>query len=99
MSEQASEQAAYAVIVTGRVQGVAYRYSTQRQALALGLTGWVRNRYDGSVEAYLEGEEGVARQLISWMQTGPAGAKVRSVEAESCAAKGAKGFEIAETAG
>lgn len=66
--------------IHGRVQGVAYRASCVRQAQRLGLTGWVRNRDDGSVEALLQGTpEGLAR-MREWLHVGPPAAHVERVE-------------------
>lgn len=92
-----SKQAAFSVSVQGRVQGVAFRYSTQLRAGELGVQGWVRNRHDGSVEALLEGDPDAVRQLLEWMETGPSGAKVRALHAEPCSATGVPGFEISAT--
>ncbi len=68
------------VFVSGRVQGVFFRYSTQERANALGVKGWVRNRYDGRVEALLEGDEEAVNKLIEWMKVGPPGARVTDIE-------------------
>ncbi len=68
------------VFVSGRVQGVFFRYSTQEKAMELGVKGWVRNRFDGRVEALLEGEEKDVDKLIEWMKKGPPGAKVTKLE-------------------
>lgn len=54
------------VVFEGLVQGVFFRANTQRRALSLGLTGWVRNRADGSVEALFEGEEWSVNEAIAW---------------------------------
>ncbi|MBN1836125.1 MAG: acylphosphatase [Spirochaetales bacterium] len=62
------------------VQGVGFRYSTVRQARRLGVSGYVRNLPDGSVEVVAEGEEPRLRRLASWLQTGPPGAYVRRVD-------------------
>ena len=68
--------------ITGRVQGVGYRASLQTVATALAVTGWVRNRLDGSVEAVLQGEKEALEHVIDWCHTGPPGARVESVTAE-----------------
>ncbi len=68
------------VIVSGHVQGVFYRDTTQRQANANGVTGWVRNLPDGRVEAVFEGEEQAVRRLIDWCWRGPPHAYVTDVE-------------------
>lgn len=66
--------------IKGRVQGVFYRASTQQQAQALGLVGWVRNRGDGSVEAVVQGDSESVKQLIEWCHKGPEQATVSQVE-------------------
>lgn len=68
------------LIVRGRVQGVYFRAATQREAKRLGLTGWVRNRNDATVEIVAEGEEETLRDLISWAHHGPAAARVERVD-------------------
>ena len=67
------------LIVSGRVQGVWYRESCRRQAQALGVTGWVRNNPDGTVEAGLEGDAEAVGALIAWMRVGPPRARVTDV--------------------
>lgn len=66
-------------VVSGRVQGVYYRASTQQQARRLAVAGWVRNRPDGSVEAWLEGAPDAVEALLAWMRRGPAGARVTDI--------------------
>jgi acylphosphatase len=66
-------------VVSGRVQGVYYRASTQQQARCLAVAGWVRNRPDGSVEAWLEGAPDAVEALLAWMRRGPEGARVTDV--------------------
>lgn len=66
--------------VRGRVQGVFFRASTQREARRLGLTGWVKNRPDSSVEILAEGEEDALKELISWANHGPTAARVDRVD-------------------
>jgi len=67
------------LIIEGRVQGVWFRDSTRSEALALGVSGWVRNRRDGSVEALVEGPEDQVKKLVSWCHHGPPHANVSSV--------------------
>lgn len=68
------------VVVTGRVQGVFYRQSCRREAVAAGLGGWVRNNPDGTVEASLEGDEAAVERVLAWMRLGPPAAVVSKVE-------------------
>ena len=68
------------VRLTGRVQGVFFRQWTCEQARALGVTGWVRNCPDGSVEAHVEGQESKVTDLIERMRRGPAAAHVDNLE-------------------
>jgi acylphosphatase len=69
-------------IVTGRVQGVAYRASTVEQARAHGLTGWVRNLADGSVELEAQGDDARVAALLAWCEHGPPAASVTGVAVE-----------------
>jgi acylphosphatase len=74
------------VIITGRVQGVWYRGWTVDEALERGLSGWVRNRRDGSVEALFSGPESAVREMIERCREGPPAARVdRVVEAPESA--------------
>ena len=66
--------------VRGRVQGVYFRAATQREARRLGLTGWVRNRQDGSVDVCAEGEEEALKELVAWANRGPSAARVERVD-------------------
>ena len=66
--------------IRGRVQGVYYRASMAREAQNLGLTGWVANCDDGSVEAVAEGARSAVESLIDWCRQGPPGARVDRVE-------------------
>lgn len=68
------------VIVRGYVQGVGFRASCQREADAAGVRGWVRNRWDGTVEALFEGPEEAVDRMIRWCQHGPRMADVEEVE-------------------
>lgn len=68
------------VQIRGVVQGVGYRYATERQANRLGIRGWVRNLPDGSVEGCFEGDEPTLRSMIDWCKQGPSGASVTAVD-------------------
>ncbi len=68
------------VVVRGRVQGVYYRATAQREARQQGLCGWVKNRRDGTVEMIVEGEEDRVKDFLVWAQQGPATARVDKVE-------------------
>jgi acylphosphatase len=68
------------VVITGRVQGVAFRMETQWTAERIGVQGWVRNRRDGTVEAVLEGEPARVAEMLQWCRRGPALARVDGVD-------------------
>jgi acylphosphatase len=68
------------VFVSGRVQGVFFRDHTRKWAASLGLTGWVRNVYDGRVELIAEGEKGKVESLIDRLRQGPPISRVENVE-------------------
>ena len=70
----------YKVVISGRVQGVAFRVSMKDAASRYGVVGWVRNRDDGAVEALVQGEETRVERLLEWASVGPPGAMVASVE-------------------
>ncbi len=70
------------VYITGRVQGVCFRYYTQSEAISLGLKGWVRNLYDGRVEAEFEGAKDLLEQMLDWCRKGPTMSKVSQVQTE-----------------
>jgi acylphosphatase len=69
-------------IVRGRVQGVNFRYYTIRTAQRLGLTGWVANRWDGTVETVAEGKRDVLNKFLAFLHRGPPSALVQQVDAE-----------------
>ncbi|MBD8057787.1 acylphosphatase [Cellulomonas sp. JH27-2] len=68
------------VIVHGTVQGVGFRWATRREARRLGVTGWVRNVDDGSVEAVVGGEG--ADAMLAWLRHGPPGSQVTSIDVQ-----------------
>ena len=67
-------------LISGRVQGVGFRYYTHRVAVRLGLVGWVRNLPDGRVEAYAAGPAGTMLEFRQKLETGPGGSVVREIE-------------------
>ena len=84
------------VIVHGRVQGVWYRGSACEQAQSLGVTGWVRNRWDGKVEAVMEGPRADVSRMVAWCHRGPRLAEVERIELEWQDATGEfAGFTVA----
>ena len=68
------------ILVFGKVQGVYFRYHTKLAADRLGLSGWVRNRADGSVEAHISGNTDCVEEMIDWLQHGPDGSSVHNVQ-------------------
>jgi acylphosphatase len=68
------------LLISGRVQGVGYRWSARRQAQELGLRGWVRNLPTGQVEALVDGEDAAVLAFLSWCEEGPPSARVSGVE-------------------
>jgi acylphosphatase len=85
---------AYRFLVQGRVQGVGYRYFVQREADARGVTGFVRNLPDGSVEVVAEADEPVIAELEAQLRRGPSFARVSSVERTGIGPRGDHGFHI-----
>jgi acylphosphatase len=87
--------------VSGRVQGVGFRYALRDEALRLGLVGWVRNCADGTVEALLQGEDDSMAALVAWSRRGPRLAhvdEVRDVPVTPAFQRPYTGFEIWPTA-
>lgn len=75
-----TRQARLHAIVHGRVQGVSFRYYTQRRARELGLTGYVHNLWDGTVQVVAEGQRAAVEELLSFLHTGPRAAFVTQVD-------------------
>ncbi len=83
------------VTVHGRVQGVFFRDSTQEEAESAGVSGWVRNRDDDTVEAVFEGEEAAVERMLEFCRSGPDRADVRDVEvSEDEEPEGLRGFDV-----
>ena len=80
------------LVITGRVQGVFYRNWMVQTASALGLTGWVRNRVDGSVEAVVEGDEEAVEQFIARARQGPPAARVSAIDIRPVGVEGMTSF-------
>lgn len=85
------------VLVSGDVQGVYFRDTCRREALGAGVTGWVRNLPDGTVEAVFEGEPGSVDRLVSWAGRGPRQAIVDRVDVIEEESEGLTGFEVRAT--
>lgn len=83
--------------VSGRVQGVAYRWATRERAAALGVAGWVRNLADGRVEVWMEGAPADVEALLAWLRTGPSAARVAGVEVQAVTPRGLADFSVART--
>jgi acylphosphatase len=81
-------------VVHGRVQGVGFRWFAERNARSLGVSGWVRNRSDGTVETVAEGDEKAVGEYLARLSRGPAGSRVDQVVVEDAAAEGLSAFEV-----
>ena len=82
-------------VISGRVQGVGFRYFTQNAAAREGVTGWVQNLPDGRVEAFVEGDEDAVTRVERALRSGPPGARVENVYVQDEEAAGAlKSFRI-----
>lgn len=86
------------VVVRGAVQGVGYRYTLHIVADDAGVTGWVRNRRDGSVEAELQGSPAAVDDVLAWMAEGPPGGRVDDATVTDAAIADDSGFEVRATA-
>ena len=82
------------VRVIGRVQGVFLRAWAADEAREIGVSGWIRNSPDGSVEAHVEGDEDAVRHMIARLRQGPPGARVDELEMEVAEPEDLDGFEV-----
>jgi acylphosphatase len=102
MSAAASAHVIRCVVIRGRVQGVGYRAFAEREALGRGLTGWVRNRRDDTVEAVLAGPPAVVAEMIAACRRGPINARVDAIDEreatpDELAMRGVEQFSVLRT--
>jgi acylphosphatase len=86
--------AARRAVVRGRVQGVAFRDGTLREAERLGVRGWVRNLGDGTVEVHAEGDREAVEALLAWCREGPPAARVEGVDVREAEPEGRSAFAV-----
>jgi acylphosphatase len=86
------------VVISGDVQGVGYRYTMLIVARNAGVSGWVRNRRDGTVEAEVEGTPEQVDEVLAWMAEGPPGSNVSNARVTDAAPQGGREFEVRPTA-
>ncbi|HVF77775.1 MAG TPA: acylphosphatase [Solirubrobacteraceae bacterium] len=89
-----SEVVARRIVASGRVQGVFFRDSTRREAIRLGVAGWVRNCPDGTVEAHVEGAPDAVGALVRWAREGPRHADVDALRVSDAEPEHRARFEI-----
>jgi acylphosphatase len=89
-----AETIARNVVVSGDVQGVFFRDSARREARRLGVSGWIRNRADGCVEAHFEGSADAVGELVRWCNEGPRHATVEDVKVSDAEPEGSDRFRI-----
>ncbi len=92
------ERSAVHLVIAGRVQGVAFRARAVGEATRLGLSGWVRNRMDGTVEVRAEGALDAVQAFVAWCRRGPPAAQVQEVQVTEVPATGLdRGFQVGTT--
>jgi len=82
------------IVVHGLVQGVFFRDTVRRRAISAGVSGWVRNRADGTVEAVFEGDVGGVERLVEFCREGPRGAQVDGIDVVVEQTEGLSGFTV-----
>jgi len=80
------------VVVSGRVQGIGFRAAAQRRASLLGVSGWVRNLSDGSVEVHAEGDDEIVGEFLAWCRMGPGAARVDEISVVDTVVEDLSGF-------
>jgi acylphosphatase len=93
-AEGSGRRQARRLLVRGRVQGVFFRDELSRRAERDGVAGWVANRDDGAVEAWLEGDPDAVERLVEWAREGPARARVEDVAVERVRPRGLAHFDV-----
>ena len=91
----AGERVRVHLLISGRVQGVAFRYCMVDRCRQLGVAGWVRNLANGSVEAEVEGDPKAVESAIAWARQGPPAARVAELKTDPRPVRSGTGFEIA----
>lgn len=94
MSETPANRKAMRLRIHGRVQGVFFRDSMRREAERLDVAGWVRNCSDGTVEAFVQGNEADVSAIVHWAHSGPPNARVKQVELDETETDMLESFEI-----
>ena len=82
------------VVVHGTVQGVGFRWFARVEATRLGITGWIRNRDDGTVETAIEGADDAVQAMLDWLRVGPPQASVLGVDVTDADPSDSRGFSI-----
>jgi acylphosphatase len=90
----AADIVARRVVIHGHVQGVWFRGTARHEATERGVAGWARNRSDGTVEAWFEGDPADVEELVAWCHRGPRNARVERVDVTDAGVAGVAGFEI-----
>jgi acylphosphatase len=88
------ERIARRAVISGRVQGVGFRFFAERAAMEAGVAGWVRNRSDGTVETIAEGDAASVARYLDTLRAGPAGSRVASLYEEEAEVRQYGSFEI-----
>lgn len=93
-TDSSADRICVSVLITGKVQGVGYRYSTREAAITRQLTGWVRNLANGRVEALIVGDRANVNSMVDWLHIGPPAAEVSAVTLEEQRLQIFQTFEI-----
>ena len=94
ISEINIKKTAFSALISGKVQGVGFRFFSVRKARRLGIKGWVKNLPSGDVEVWAEGSDDALSQFFAWLHKGPLFARVNSVQKEEKEQKGYENFNV-----